>query len=185
MTATAEAAAMLAEAMRRGIELRADGGRLRYRPRSAMTADLAGRLRACKGELLVMLQAADVAEQAGPRRRAARMIRQARQAGDGDLAVALRDAWHERVAVCEIDAGLPTEQAEQVAERDTQGDQDQQGVAVRHQQGHGDRPGAVVKADERAGRAEHIKPGTAGRLPRAGSNNPSKGREGQVDQWRA
>ncbi len=39
----------------RGIELRAEGGRLRFRPRAAMTPDLAERVKRHKPELLAML----------------------------------------------------------------------------------------------------------------------------------
>lgn len=48
-TTPATAAVLLIELARRGIELRAVGG-LRFRPRSAMTRDLADRLAACKAE---------------------------------------------------------------------------------------------------------------------------------------
>ena len=50
-----------------------------------------------------------------PRRHAARAIRQARRSGDKDRATALRDGWHERVAVCVVDGGLRLEDAERVA----------------------------------------------------------------------
>jgi len=46
---------LLADVTRRGIELVADGDRLRYRPRSAVTADLAERLKTHKAELLAIL----------------------------------------------------------------------------------------------------------------------------------
>ncbi len=52
-------AEMLVELARRGIELRAAGDRLRYRPQSRMTADLATRLAAHRGDLLAILAAAD------------------------------------------------------------------------------------------------------------------------------
>ena len=57
--APAPVAVLLIELARRGIELRAAGDRLRYRPRSAMTPDLADRLAAHKGDLLAILAAAD------------------------------------------------------------------------------------------------------------------------------
>src|SRR4030042_1131328 len=46
---------LLADMNRAGIELQADGDKLRYRPLSAMTPDLAERLKACKPELLALL----------------------------------------------------------------------------------------------------------------------------------
>ncbi len=59
--APAPVAVLLVELGRRGIELRAAGDRLRYRPRSAMTPDLSARLTAHRGELLAILTAADLA----------------------------------------------------------------------------------------------------------------------------
>ena len=52
MTGTAD---LLSDLSRRGIELAAHGNRLRYRPRSAVTPDLAERLRIHKGALLAIL----------------------------------------------------------------------------------------------------------------------------------
>ena len=50
---------LLREARRLGIELVADGERLRYRPRDRMTPELAQRLRERKGELLAVLCVTD------------------------------------------------------------------------------------------------------------------------------
>lgn len=50
----------------------------------------------------------------GIRRRAADLIRRARTRNTGD-AVAMRDAWVERLAVCTIDNGLPDGHAEVIA----------------------------------------------------------------------
>jgi hypothetical protein len=59
MAATpAPIAMLLAELARRGIQLEAQGARLRYRPRSAMTPELAERVRAHKPGLLAVLQRA-------------------------------------------------------------------------------------------------------------------------------
>jgi hypothetical protein len=59
MAATpAPIAMLLAELARRGIQLEAQGARLRYRPRSAMTPELAERVRAHKPGLLAVLQEA-------------------------------------------------------------------------------------------------------------------------------
>ena len=49
------AADLLAELDRLGIRLEADGQRLRYRPREKVTADLAGRMKMHKAELLALL----------------------------------------------------------------------------------------------------------------------------------
>lgn len=52
------------------------------------------------------------------RRRVAELIRDARRReirGRGGEAVAMRDAWRERLAVCTIDGGLTEDHAEQVA----------------------------------------------------------------------
>lgn len=55
---TADAAgALLMELTRRGIELETHADRLRYRPRSAMTPDLIGRVRASKTALMAILGA--------------------------------------------------------------------------------------------------------------------------------
>ena len=55
MGGTVSAAELLADLARRGIRLEADGERLRYHPRSALTPDLLDRLKAHKAELLTLL----------------------------------------------------------------------------------------------------------------------------------
>jgi hypothetical protein len=50
-----------------------------------------------------------------PRRAAATLIRGARRRGDTGEAVALRDAWRERVAICTVDGGLSEGEAQEVA----------------------------------------------------------------------
>jgi hypothetical protein len=50
------AAELLMDLGRQGIRLEADGERLRFHPRSALTPDLLGRLKAHKGELLTLLR---------------------------------------------------------------------------------------------------------------------------------
>ena len=52
---------------------------------------------------------------ATPRRRAARLIRHARRTADRDRAVALRDAFNERLAICMVDGELNQEEAEKIA----------------------------------------------------------------------
>lgn len=58
MTALApgNAADLLAELDALGIQLEADGERLRFRPRERMTADLAGRMKTHKAELLAAVR---------------------------------------------------------------------------------------------------------------------------------
>jgi hypothetical protein len=51
-----ELTTLLSELTRRGIHLEADGSRLRYYPRSAVTRDLVERMRAHKDELLAALR---------------------------------------------------------------------------------------------------------------------------------
>ncbi len=107
--------ALLAGLAELGIQLQVQGQRLRYQPLAAMTADLAERSKAHKGELLTMLGGADGRPVIVARLFAARLLGDARGAGELDLAVALRNAWRERMAICEIDGGLTQRHAEQVA----------------------------------------------------------------------
>lgn len=58
-------AVLLVELARRGIELRAAGDRLRYRPRSAMTPDLAARLEAHRADVLAILAVVDATADPG------------------------------------------------------------------------------------------------------------------------
>jgi hypothetical protein len=51
----ADAAELLAELARQGVELTAEGNSLRYHPRSAVTPELLGELRQHKSELLTLL----------------------------------------------------------------------------------------------------------------------------------
>lgn len=156
---------LLADLMRRGIELRpAPGGLLRYRPRSAMTPDLAARLAMYRDNVRAALAAGPDAVPdwtAEERRRlagcpprvvelvetakavfaplggvevvdvrpfksearddAARLIREARARPDREAAVAMRDAWRERLAICTVDGELSIREAEAVALDELQG----------------------------------------------------------------
>lgn len=60
------AAELLLDLDRLGIQLEADGERLRYFPRSALTPDLLARLKAHKADLLAMLRPAPDAAPARP-----------------------------------------------------------------------------------------------------------------------
>ena len=55
--ANAIAAGLLVELDAIGIQLEADGERLRFRPRGKVTGDLAGRMKARKAELLMLVAA--------------------------------------------------------------------------------------------------------------------------------
>ena len=56
----------------------------------------------------------EVAHGGVSRSRVARMIREARGA-DPNQAVAMRDAWRERLAICTIDGGMSEAEAEKIA----------------------------------------------------------------------
>ena len=49
------------------------------------------------------------------RQRVAGLIRQARRASKPGLAVALRDCWRERVAICTVDGAVPESEARSIA----------------------------------------------------------------------
>lgn len=187
---TPEVQAILADVWRRGLTLQANHGKLLFRPRPAMTPDLAERIKAHRPELLAILsdttptkrtpnatheagsgvssvlsvsepskalwsedelatlgragktpadlpllaEMKDVFAEFGAtvvsivteygrggqaRRLAGKLIRKARQRDRGE-AVAMRDAWAERLAVCTIDGGLSEDHAEQVALKELQ-----------------------------------------------------------------
>ena len=60
----------------------------------------------------------DGATPSPPRLQAAQMIRETRLAGDRGRAIAMRDAWRERLAICEIDGRLGPERSEQVTQKE-------------------------------------------------------------------
>lgn len=101
-----EASRLLADLAHVGVRIEADGDRLRFTPRDRVGPDLLDRLRLHKPDLLRALD---------PRQRAAGAIRRARRRGRRPLAVNLRDAWEERVAVCLIDGRLAESEAERIA----------------------------------------------------------------------
>ena len=173
MMASSSVEAVLIEIARRGVQLRGDGGRLGYRPRSALTPDLAEQLKAHKAELLALLRAADGVVINEHRVAVATLIRQARRARDLDLSIALRDAWRERLAICEIDGGVRIEHAEEIALEELQkivargqvsayndvrdgrscrtnskGDRDEREDQIPHCQGVGRRTESAIAADE-------------------------------------
>jgi hypothetical protein len=99
----------LADLSARGIELKAHDGRLRFRPQSAMTQDLAQRLKALKPQLLAILQSAT-----GRAAEAKAIIQHVRANGDDDRAQALTEAWQERLSICTADGALTLAEAEAV-----------------------------------------------------------------------
>lgn len=101
---------LLADLADKDIELQAHGDRLRFRPQTAVTPNLAERLRVHKPRLLAILQAP-----AGPAADARAIMTQVRADGDEDLAEALAEAWEERLAICTADGGLTLAEAEIVA----------------------------------------------------------------------
>ena len=111
--------------LRKAWKLQAAGDKLKFRPCERMIPALVERLRTHKADLLALLNLAAqrATDDAGTlaavytpaRRHAARLIRNARLCGNSPRAVALRDAWNERVAICTIDGGLRIEAAELVA----------------------------------------------------------------------
>lgn len=77
-------------------------------PATALTPARLDLLRRHKSELMTALRRREL------RRHVADLLRQARRTRP-DLAVSLRDAWAERVAICTVDGGLSVEDAEKVA----------------------------------------------------------------------
>lgn len=78
-------------------------------PRSAMTVVMLDAIRHFKPDLLAILRERQVI-----RRHVAALIRQAHNS-NRDVAIKLRDTWHERVAIVTIDGGLTDIEAERIA----------------------------------------------------------------------
>ena len=89
--------ALLAELAERGIELQACEDRLRFRPRAAVTPDLAARLQTHKAELLALL------------------CEHGSSASPAELPDDWRLLWEERAAIIEYDGGQPRARAELLA----------------------------------------------------------------------
>ena len=104
------ATSIIHQATRLGIELKAHGRQVRYRPVNRMTHELAGLIKVNKQAILAAIMG-----QAGIRDHVADLIQQARQAGRRDVARDLRFTWHERMAICTINGGLIKDHAEQIA----------------------------------------------------------------------
>jgi len=111
---------LLVELIRCGITVAVAGDNLRFRPRDRMTPDLAERLESHKGVVQALLRGDGIGDRRGvhddtPRHRAAGLIRAARCLHGRQHARMMRDAWHERMAVCVVDGGLRIVAAEIVA----------------------------------------------------------------------
>jgi hypothetical protein len=96
------ATAILADLRVLDIDVKPHGDVIRYRPRQAITPSLLQRLQTHKAELLAML-----------------MIQQVHDLGDDDLAQAMAEAWHERLAICTAD-DIPLAEAERTAMKQLQ-----------------------------------------------------------------
>ena len=95
------AAALLVDLIGRGIELRAEGERLRFRPVTAMTPELAERVKAHKAELLDLLNPASMPD-----------------IQPDDLPETWRELYEERAAIREYDGEQSREHAEAEALRE-------------------------------------------------------------------
>lgn len=136
-------AALLAELAALGIELRAHGDRLRFRPQTAMTPELAARVKAHKPDLLAMLAdtetpagdattpgfgsgVGDVLTATSYTAEEARMLAGAptdsRAAGPHrgsiELPPELAEAFEERAAIMEYEGNMPRDLAEATAAGD-------------------------------------------------------------------
>lgn len=124
------AESLIIDAMQARVLLYADGDRLRYRAMRSMPPYLARQLKTHKDEVLDLLRPPEIATPADPatafdnsvapdrpRDQAARLLRQVR-CSDPTCAAALRDAWHERVAICTVEAGLTDAETEKIAADD-------------------------------------------------------------------
>ncbi len=96
--APGSAADLLAELDALGVQLEADGERLRYRPREKVTADLAGRMKMHKAELLAVL---------ATRKTAGRLLEVA-----ATWPADWRELWEERAGIAEYDGNMPRPLAE-------------------------------------------------------------------------
>lgn len=91
-------AELVADMLAHGIDFKADGAELRYRPKSRMTPALLERLQMLKAAML-----------------ANGIIQDAHERGDVDLAEAMAEAWGERVAISVEDGKQSQHAAELIA----------------------------------------------------------------------
>ena len=112
-------AELLTELDHRGVQLQAQGDRLRFRPRTAVSEALAEQLRHYKAILLdVALVLELVRTVLDPHARIVDLIPLPRPK---DLPPDLRELWAERAAIMEHDGGLPRAEAERLALADVLG----------------------------------------------------------------
>jgi hypothetical protein len=103
------AATLIQDLRAHGVELQADGDRLRFRPASAVTPDLRERLAAMKPDVLAALERLDL------RRELADIIRESRRGGDPNRAADALEQFRERASIMQFDAGLDRHEAERCA----------------------------------------------------------------------
>lgn len=106
---TAAASSLLAELNHLGVELVAEGERLRYRPRQVITADMATRMKAHKAELLALLA------QTAPARSSVTFDDAVDVSSPADLPMDWRIEFEERAAILEYDGGLSRDEADEQA----------------------------------------------------------------------
>jgi hypothetical protein len=99
---TSEALALASELQRRGIQLKADGDRLRCRPRSRLTQDLLDRIKRLKPALLSILATSGTNADVRPE----------------DLPLDWRIEWEERAAIRQYDGGQTRAEADVEALRE-------------------------------------------------------------------
>jgi TubC N-terminal docking domain len=154
-------AALLADLAARGVELAAEGGRLRYRPKGAVTAALAQRLAGLRAEVLGLVSAGigyttaelGVLARAGLGPADVPVVGAVKAAFAGmggltvvgfdpaatdmtpdDLPADWREMYEERAGIMEFDGNLPRDRAERLALRD---------IAALMQRAHGPGDAAV------------------------------------------
>lgn len=129
---------LIVDAMRARVLLYAEGDRLCFKAQHSLPPALADLLRSQKAEVLERLRVPEHVPPASdppnatppsdrPRDRAARLIRATRRSNPTG-AVGLRDAWHERIAICTIEGGLTTAGAEAIAINELSSLADRQGA---------------------------------------------------------
>jgi len=109
---------LMAELRRRGIELKADGNRLRFRPVSAVPPDLRAAMTEHKAEILAVLAGDDLPIVDPPGTWAKRAAGLLAGIDDPDRRADLREAFEHRAGVCEFDGGLSRDGAEALAYRE-------------------------------------------------------------------
>ena len=108
------ATALLVELTNRGIQLAANGGRLRYRPAEAVSPELRADLLRHKQDLLAMVQhlAVPPLPTGTWGRCASALVSSVR---DDARRLDLRESFEERLSICQFDGHLSTDEAERIA----------------------------------------------------------------------